>query len=621
MTSISTTHTPIVRSSPPLLRGLVILAGGLMLFLVFLGAFVIGYQLAYMGRIFPGVSVAGVDLSGKSPEQAAPIIKQRLSYLETGKIVFQDKQNVWIANPAEVGLQMDSPNSALAAYSVGRQGDPILRVFAQFDAWYSGVNLSPLLVFDERVAQVYIDGVASQINRPTIEATLSLNGAEVVTTPGQIGHVLDIPATLIPLKTQLHRMSDGILPLEVNQISPAIMDASQQAEVVRQILSEALILQIPNPEAGDPGPWTFSPERLSEMLVIERIVDEDGAHFQIGLKADELRPFLEELAPQLARYPENARFIFNDDTRQLEVIKSATIGRSLDVFATIDNINQKLGAAEHNVPLEIVYTQPQVGNDATAESLGITEPVSVYTSYFRGSSAERIQNIQTSASEFHGLLVPPGATFSMAENMKDVSLDNGYAEALIIYGGRTVKGVGGGVCQVSTTLFRTVFFGGYPVVERHPHAYRVGYYEQTGSGWDDNLAGLDATVFVPMVDFQFTNDTPNWLLMETYVNPSRGKLTWKFYSTSENRSVEWQTTGTQNIVEPPKPLYEENPELAKGRIKQVDWEAKGADVTVTRAVYKDGVVLFEDVFSTHYEPWQAVYQYGPGTKLPKDINR
>jgi len=618
MTSISNTHTRSVRSAPPLFRAIVILAGGLMLFLAFLGVFVIGYELAYMGRIYQGVSVSGIDLSGKSPEQASAILQQRLSYPDTGQIVFQDKQNVWVAKPAEVGLQMDSLNSALAAYSVGRQGDPVLRLVNQYDAWYSGENISPLLVFDERVAQNYLEKVASQINRPTIEAELRLNGAEVINTPGQIGHVLDIPATLVPLKTQLHSMSDGILPLEIDQVSPAIMDTSKQAEVVRQILNEPLNLLIPNPEAGDPGPWTFSPERLSKMLVIERIVDEAGAHFQVGLKADELRPFLEDLAPQLSRYPENARFIFNDDTRQLEVIESATIGRSLDVFATIDNINQKLGTAEHNVPMEIVYTQPQVGNDATADSLGITEPVSVYTSHFRGSSAERIQNIQTAAAEFHGLLVPPGATFSMAESMQDVSLDNGYSEALIIFGGRTVKGVGGGVCQVSTTLFRTVFFGGYPVVERHPHAYRVGYYEQTGNGWDDDLAGLDATVFVPMVDFQFTNDTPNWLLMETYVNPGTGRLTWKFYSTSENRSVEWQTTGTQNIVEPPKPLYEENPELAKGKIKQVDWEAKGADVTVTRFVYRDGEVMFEDVFSTHYEPWQAVYQYGPGTKLPKN---
>ena len=204
---------------------------------------------------------------------------------------------------------------------------------------------------------------------------------------------------------------------------------------------------------------------------------------------------------------------------------------------------------EHNIALQIVEEQPAVTDTATAEQLGITELVSSETSYFYGSSTERIQNIQAASARFHGLLVAPGETFSMGDAMGDVSLDNGFAEALIIYGGRTIKGVGGGVCQVSTTLFRTVFFGGYPVVERIPHAYRVSYYEETASGAiDSNLAGLDATVYFPLVDFQFTNDTPYWILMETYVNVDARTLTWKFYSTSDGRSVTWETTGPQNVV-------------------------------------------------------------------------
>jgi vancomycin resistance protein YoaR len=204
----------------------------------------------------------------------------------------------------------------------------------------------------------------------------------------------------------------------------------------------------------------------------------------------------------------------------------------------------------------------------------------------------------------------------MASAMKDVTLDNGYTEALIIFGNQTIKGVGGGVCQVSTTLFRTAFFSGFPITERYAHAYRVGYYEQTASGASDpNLAGLDATVFIPVVDLKFTNDTPYWLLMETYVTDS--SITWKFYSTKDGRSVEWHNGGLQNVVPAPKPLYKENPALQKGDMKQVDWSADGADINVSRTVYKDGQIYFQDEFNTHYAPWQAVWEYGPGTKLPK----
>jgi vancomycin resistance protein YoaR len=395
------------------------------------------------------------------------------------------------------------------------------------------------------------------------------------------------------------------------------MDASAQAEIARQILSAPLTLRLPEAQQGDPGPWMIPPEQLARMLVIERRRDSNGAGYQVTLDGGALDTYLGALAPDIARQPGNARFIFNDDTRLLDLLQPAVIGRSLDVSASIQDIVQAVMGGAHDVPLRVAYIQPEVGDAVTGEQLGITELVIANSTYFRGSTGERLQNIDMAAANFHGLLVPPGATFSMAANMGEVTLDNGYAEAWIIFGGRTIKGVGGGVCQVSTTLFRTVFFAGFPVVERHPHAYRVGYYEQTAQGHDENLAGLDATVFVPMVDFKFVNDTPYWLLMETYFDASARRLTWKFYSTKDGRSVQWNSTGLQNVVEPPDPLFEENPELPKGEIKQVDWAAEGADVQITRFVYRNDSLLFSDEFTTHYMPWRDIYQYGPGTKIPK----
>ena len=117
------------------------------------------------------------------------------------------------------------------------------------------------------------------------------------------------------------------------------------------------------------------------------------------------------IAPPFSRTPQNARFIFNDDTRKLEVIQSAVIGRALDVDASLAQINQQLLAGQHNVDLVMQTTNPAVTNDATAESLGITELTSSYTSYFYGSDAARIQNISTAASRFHGLLIATGCNF------------------------------------------------------------------------------------------------------------------------------------------------------------------------------------------------------------------
>lgn len=603
------------RSIFPLLSALAALAGGVLLFMV-LSLFSLYYfEANYDGKIYPGVSVAGNDLSGLTAEDASALLASRMSYPERGRIVFQDGEAVWIASPAELGLRMDSQSSAQVAYQVGRNGGYVNRLNDQFLSWYRNIEMAPLFIYDERVADNFLKGIAAEIDRPVVEASLSVSGTDVLVVPGQIGLTLDVPAALAQILPHLHSLSDGMVPLVVHQTSPAIMDVTEQAEIVRKILSEPLTIQVPNAEEGDPGPWAFEPAELVTMLAIERVETEEGAVYQVGLNSEQLRPLLERAAPQLARDSQNARFIFNDDTRQLELIQSDVIGRSLDIDGSIQTINQMAALGEHSIDLQIIYNHPEVGNSATASDFGITELVSSHTSYFFGSSAGRIQNIEISSSRFHGVMVPPGGTLSMVDILGSISLDEGYTEALIIYGGRTIQGVGGGVCQVSTTLFRTAFLGGFQIVERHPHAYRVGYYEQTsGGGINTRLAGLDATVYVPVVDFKFRNDTGHWLLMETYVNAAGRSLTWKFYSTSDGRTVDWQTTGLQNVVKAPPPLYEESAELRAGEIKQVDWAADGADITVTRTVTRDGETIHNDRIVTNYRPWRAVYQYGPGTE-------
>ena len=609
--------------------------GGLGIFaLVLVGAWV-GFNASFAGKVYPGVSVAGVDLSGLPPAEAATRLQNELDYPSRGKIVFQDGEKIWLASPAQLGFFLDTQASATSAYQYGRSANPLVRLLTQFKAWYFGASLPPRYVFDERMAREFLVGIAVQNDIQKVEAALSVEGTNVVVRPGQVGRLLDVSATLASLKAQLVSLRDGEIPLSITEDSPVILDVDEQAEIARQILSEPLTLTMPDAKEGDPGPWTFQPDALAQMITIERVASPEGEasvegevpgggvprevpgveSYQVGLEAEGLRAFLEGIAPQLVRYRQNARFIFNDNSRQLEVIQPAVVGRALDVDGTIQAINEKLPAGDHRIALDVENTEPEVGDNATAKQLGITELVSSHTSYFYGSSSERIQNITTASSRFHGILVPPWSTFSLSDWLGDVSLDTGYAEALIIFGNRTIQGVGGGVCQVSTTLFRTVFLGGYPIVERYPHAYRVGYYElRADGGYDTSLAGLDATVFAPLVDFKFTNDSDNWLLMETYVEPAARSLTWKFYSTSDGRQVTWETTGLKNIVEAPKPLYEENPELAKGEIKQVDWEVEGADVTVTRTVTIGGEVLYSDTISTHYLPWRAVFQYGPGTK-------
>jgi vancomycin resistance protein YoaR len=605
-------RTPLV---PQIVAALV---SGVALFVAALLTWTLGYQLIYAGRIFPGVSVAGVDLSGLTRDEAAVTLSQKLSYPINGKILFRNGEKVWVASPAQLGMVFDPSSSAATAYGLGRRGGLFGALAGQVRARGAGVNVPPVIIFDQRVAYQYLSQIGAQVDQPVAEASLHLEGTNVVAVPGQVGRELKIDATLIYLGAQLQTFTDGEVQLVVQEVQPKILDVSAQAEAARQLLSQPLTLVIPNSTTGDPGPYIYDTQVLASLLGVEGFQNGDQAGVRVVLNQTGLRDLLAPVKAQVDRAPSEARFIFNDDTRQLELLQDSKVGREMGMDATIAAINDSLLRGEHTVSIVINEAQPKVAGTATAQELGITQLLYAETSYFYGSSAERIQNIAAAAARFHGVLVAPGETFSMGGNMGDVSLENGFAEALIIYGGRTIKGVGGGVCQVSTTLFRAVFNAGFPVNERYSHAYRVSYYEKTAGGSvDPRLAGLDATVYFPLVDFKFTNDSPYWILMETYVGS--GSLTWKLYSTSDGRSVTWDTTGPINIVPAPAPKFEQNDALGKNEMKQVDYAANGADVTVTRTVSKNGAVYFQDTFVTHYDPWQAVCEYGPDSRNPEKL--
>lgn len=604
------------RYSPPLaLRLLKAIGFGLALFLIFLIAANLLFSAFYSNRILPGVSMSGIPLEGLTIDQAAAVIGKTISFPDKGVILLMAGDKSWSVSPAQLGIYLDPQSSAKAAFGVGRKGSLLNILAKRLSSFTSTSEVFPTFIYDQKASVSVLEQIAAQINQPIREASISLNGTDVVVTQGQPGIQLDFANSLIGINNQVQTMQNGTVQLAVLQTLPGVMDASAQGDLARSILSQPFTLTIPA-NLGAAEPIQIPPEKLAPMLQFANISDTSGSKITVGVNPILMKAYLSSIADSLNTSPQNARFIFNDDTRQLDLLPDghAVIGRVVNTESSTTAINQAIQNGSHNAELVFDITNPPVMDDAKGADLGITELVYAYTSYFRGSTSDRVQNIKTASSRFHGLLLAPGETLSMADVLGDITLDNGYAEAMIILGDQTIKGVGGGVCQVSTTLFRTVFYSGLEILERHSHAYRVGYYEQTASGHNQDLAGLDATVFVPIVDFKFRNDTPYWLLMETYVSTSNYSLTWKFYSTKDGRTVDYSSTGLTNIVKAPDPVYRENPDLPQGTKKQVDWAVDGATVTVTRTVTKNGQVIHSDRFYTKYQAWGDVFEYGPGTE-------
>ena len=256
--------------------------------------------------------------------------------------------------------------------------------------------------------------------------------------------------------------------------------------------------------------------------------------------------------------------------------------------------------------LPVKIETAKIDNDKI-NSLGIRSLVGKGISYFSGSISNRISNLSLASRRISGTLIAPGEVFSFNKSVGEVSGATGYRQAYVISEGRTVLDDGGGICQVSTTIFRAALNAGLPIVERTAHAYRVSYYEQKGF-----KPGFDATVWAPAVDLQFRNDTDHHILIQVVVDAARAKLEVDLYGTSDGRRVELSEPVLSNFQPALPDKYQDDPALPRGTVKQVDFAASGITSVFGRKVFKNDELVIDEKFTSRFKPWQAIFLVGTG---------
>ncbi len=593
-------------------------------------AAVTAYQWHYSDRVFPGVRVAGIPLDDLTLDGAAAAIRDGLTPYPAPPIIVRYGERSWSFSAADLGVAVDANATAAEAYAIGRQGalggslaeiwaglrDDLL---AQWQALRYGITLAPTLKYDENRVALALKRIAQAVDLPPQEGALSIAGLEVTGTPGRSGRMVDLTATRAALTSLVMAGQGGEVELVVRERLPAVLEVDAAVAKATTLLNSSLLLTA----NGLDGPQRFAVDQatLRSWLTLNPLPAGAG-RVDLGVQLDEaqLTAFIQGIAEQLNRPMYDALLDFDRKAGQVIVLRPSQPGQSLDVKAAVRGIQASVGAQVApavdggNAPsviemiLPLAVLQPKVDSNKIVE-MGIVEQVSEGTTYFRGSTAERVQNIVTAAEKFRGVVVPPGEEFSFNRIVGDITTANGFVDSLIIRGDRTETGVGGGVCQVSTTAFRAAFWGGFPVIERWPHSYVVGWYGEPG---------LDASIFTPDVDFRFRNDTGHHLLVQPEVDTVKGRITFYFYGAKPKRTVEMAPPEATNPQPAPAPIYQEDKTLAPGVIKQVDWAKSGMDVTVKRIVRAEDGRERVDKFVSRYRPWQAVFLYGPGTALPPE---
>ena len=588
----------------PFLSWLMLWAGGLAA-LLFLA--VVAWRFHFQGQIYPGVMVGHVSVGAETMQAASRTLAMAYPPEPSPPIEVEWEGQRWLL-PARLLIRVYDTESVLtAAYSVGRVGPLQQQLVTQARTALYGTTLPVPSALPESSARVWLNRLAARLYRPVREPSLRLSAGGLQFSPGAPGREVDVHATWQRIQEAIRAREKGAplaepVSLVVREPGPRTLDV-QPLEGALQRLAYPLIL-----DAGD-RTLSLDPETISKVITVTPRQDAQGNVFaRVEVDREKLRAALQKLADRYNTPAVDARLDYDPASDSFIVLVPSEEGWAIDVDGAVEVVAKALEEGKQEVAIPAGPVRPRVPSDATPAELGIREIVGEGTTYFRGSSRARVRNIVRAAEAVRGVVIPPGEVFSFNDAAGAITAANGYEDSLIIWGDRTAVGIGGGVCQVSTTLYRAAFFGGLPIVERWNHGYIVSWYGEPG---------FDATVYSPYVDFKFKNTTDAYLLVQPIVDTERGVLTFRLWGTDPGWTVEVGDPVREDVQEPPPPAYQEDPSLPTGTIKQVEWAKPGMVVRVHRVVRKGDTVLDDQEFVSRYQPWRALYLYGPGTEVPK----
>lgn len=558
-------------------------------------------------RIYPNVSIRGVGVGGMLPEAARNTLKRSYGAFLNNPVEIRFAGQSWWPTAEDLGLELDFDTALDEAFAMGRGGTRGDNLRSAAAVWEYGIDLPLRLKIDQTRMQSYLLTVAAQIEAPPQNADLQLRAGQVLQTPELWGVQVLVDDTVAEITAAAQSLEPQPVDLRTRMLAPRLRDAdiAPLAGELQTLLGAPIVLQSPTSRCAPLCRWAWGPDRIAEWLRLRHTTDASG-HPAITLSIDQtaIRSALLPVASALREEGTLPRVDWNNGA--LQITTPGDPGRGLDADQALAQINAALYAPERLIDLPLMPLPPPV-NETNLASLGITQQVGLGISSFARSEQYRITNIRAGARQMQGRLIPPGASFSFNDTLGAVTAEQGFVEGLAIVDNRTQKEWGGGLCQVSTTVFRAAFWGGLPIAERHEHSFRISWYEELGEP-----PGLDAAIFTGVQDMRFVNDTGGWLLMQSYVDLERQRLTIALYGPPTGRDVALDYKILERIPAPTRPVYVNDPERPAGTIRKTDSARGGLRVDVYRTVSQNGRLIAQDTFDTLFKPWPDIYVRGTG---------
>jgi vancomycin resistance protein YoaR len=555
-------------------------------------AFAVPYL--YAERALPGVTIAGVHVGSLDTAGIHERLDSEVSrpWAQRAVVAAHDGQT-WSTTNSELSVSPDVDTAIAAALAYGKSGSPLERAAAWIDSARGQAQIPLTLRAQGDALDRWVATVAAAVERPAVSGEIALSQAGLQLTEPVLGRELDrvgATASVLAAKT----LGDREIDLNVRVIYPAVDESGYREAATRAaaaITPVDVTVEDRRVSAGVPG--------LSKLVTIER-VEARGAElaalpvgatapatrykYVVSLKQDLLTEWSRQLAEQLDRPAVSARFAVNADGVASIVPGATGIRISQDKLATqlgTDLLRPAVGT--RNVAAPAAVETPAFSNEQANAWLPKISRTSTFTTFFP-PSASRHANIATGSLQFDGVVILPGQTFSFWELLGPVTVERGYAFAGAIINNRSDDSViGGGLCQVSTTMFNAIAKLGYEIVERHAHSYLIDRYP----------LGLDAAVFDPGADFRWKNDTDAPVFLWSWTDAT--SVTFDVWSAPTGRTVSFSNAFQSRFVDVPA-TQAPDPAFVPGS------KVAGRDVVRTRTVVQDGKVLHQDTFFSRYVP-------------------
>jgi vancomycin resistance protein YoaR len=556
------------------------------LVLLIVGGLALGLAFAGSPQTLPaGTRIAGVDVAGLTPAEARAMLERRMERQEDIPVTFTAGERSWRVKPAAI---IDGTDWAAAVEAARQQGEGFgpVRGFRRLGMRVFGSDIVPRTRVRGSALDYELDRFAGALGRSRVEPSLRLRGFEPEIVPGKAGRVLDREAAAHVVVNSLVGLVRTPVALPVRTDSPSVSTADLAAarDRVKTILSAPVQL------AYGRGGWRLARWRLASML---QLPQDGSTRVHIGGPAAER--YFEQLRKSVDRPAQDASFAIGADN-SVSVVPARN-GLVLDERATGRAIVAAGLSPTDRVARVAIRREAPAVSTREAGAMGITGLVGAYETTY-GGEANRLHNVRLVANLIDGKLIAPGATFSFNGTTGERGEDKGFREAPVIINGELQTGIGGGVCQVSTTVFNAAYEAGLPITERTNHALYISHYPQ----------GRDATVNYPDTDLKFRNDTPHWLLLRTFVGSS--SLTVALYGAPQNRRVESEVGDL--VVTGSTPVKRvSDPSMFVGQTSVQESGSPSRATSVERKVYSaGGKPLYDDKWSSSYRGEYQVIHVG-----------